>query len=328
MDNNVPTDSTTEVGSSDFDVISAALFGNEVEENAIEEIAEPDAAASPTIEAEEEATIDENAEQPVAVTVEPPKSWTAEEREAFKLLPPDVQKTLSERDAKRNADISNKFNEVNEQKKAVEQERQKTLTERAQYVQALENQTNFIQMELGKKYGHIDVVKMASENPSEYVKMQAEYARDKSQLENTYSQLAQARNVQTEEAKQAYQHYIAEQNEKLGEFIPEWKDTNRRTAIKSDMVGYLTKSYGFTSTELESLVDAREASIAYKAFLYDKAQAEFKSKKVSTAPKVQNPTVNQTQGRGEQVGLNNKAKTTLRNTNNTRTQASIIADLI
>ena len=326
---NLPENSITEVARSDMDLVTAALFGDEPEQNVDEQSTDSEDADTPTIETQQNESTDSDSVEQEVPAIEPPKSWSAEEKEAFKLLPPDVQRTLSERDAKRNADISSRFNEVNEQRKQVEAERQKTLTERAQYVQALENQTNFIQYELGKKYGSIDFVKLSTENPTEAVKIQAEYARDKSQLEQTYSQLVQAKQVQTQETQHAYVQYLNEQNEKLAEFVPEWKDKSKRDAIKNDMVGYLMSTYKFTPQELDSLVDAREASIAYKAYLYDKAQAEFKAKKVSNAPKVQTASVNQSQGKSEnQVGLNNKAKQALRNSNNTRQQASIIANLL
>jgi hypothetical protein len=111
-----------------------------------EQTAVPDAAPASTQELAEEANAADD--QPSGETqatepegnlppIEPPRSWTTEEKERFKSLPRELQAYLSEREQERDRDVRRRQNEAADERKAAQAEREAVARARQQYEAAL-----------------------------------------------------------------------------------------------------------------------------------------------------------------------------------------------
>ena len=310
---------------SDQDRICAALFGPETDATTapVENENHPVAVSDDTTP--ENTTEGEDPES--VPSIAPPKSWTKAEKDAFYALPPDIQKSLSERDAERNSNISRQLNEVSQQKKAIEAERVTVIAEKSKYVSGLEQQANFYSWELQKKYGNVDFYELARTNPNDAIMLQAEYARDKAAVDAKLNEYNHYRQQLQSEGQQASVEHVREQHSKVADFIPEWRDEAKAKVIRNDMANYLTSEFNFTPQELAHLTDAREFGIAYKAMLWDKSQRELAQKRVNTAPNVQKPvTSNSDAGKGSNKLT--RSDMNIIKSGNTQAKASIIAGLL
>ena len=96
------------------------------------------------------------------------------------------------------------------------------------------------------------------------------------------------------------QSLIAEEQTKLLERIPEWKDEETHQKEASELVAYLTDSYAYTQEQIGDAIDHRLFDMARKAMLYDRQQANVQAakKKVVTIPKVMKPGTKASESEG------------------------------
>lgn len=87
---------------------------------------------------------------------------------------------------------------------------------------------------------------------------------------------------------QQHQANLAQQQERLLEALPEWKDPDVAMKEKQEIVTYAQRELGFTEQEVSNIADARGVLAIRKAYLYDQlmAQKPAAQKKVKKAPKV------------------------------------------
>jgi len=269
--------------------------------------------------------------------VDMPKSWKAELKDEWNKLSEDAKRYIADTEAKKSDDLSKQFGEVKEQKSKLEMERQKAIQERSQYVQALGQQKNIAEHELTKKYGSINFVELAQNNPAEYVRLQAEYTSDVGYYQQLAQNLNQVQEVIKADNANLAKNFISEQVKKLQEYKPEWQEKETFVKETTEVRNYLGKQYGYSNEELNHLVDSREAIIAHKAMLYDQmvskksnATKELESKKVVGKPqqtlKPQSSSVSSKEVSDRK--FDNKARNAVRNTNSTRNQAAILARLL
>ena len=168
-----------------------------------------------------------------------------------------------------------RLQEAAEQRKAVEAEKASTEEARKQYEQALEVMSQQLQKATQPKdetYWN----NLYENDPLEYVR-QRDQERD-----------AQAKQdaVRSEQLRMR-QIKIAEEQKKLLELVPEWKDPEVETREKAAIAAY-AQTKGWTTEELGNAVDSRYVDLMRKAYLYDNLQSQkpMAKKKVKTAPKM------------------------------------------
>jgi len=168
-----------------------------------------------------------------------------------------------------------RLQEAAEQRKAVEAEKASTEKARQEYEQALEVMSQQLQKATQPKdetYWN----NLYENDPLEYVR-QRDQERD-----------AQAKQdaIRSEQLRMR-QIKIAEEQKKLLEMIPEWKDPEVETREKAAIAAY-AQTKGWTTEELGNAIDSRYVDLMRKAYLYDNLQSQkpIAKKKVKTAPKM------------------------------------------
>ncbi|QDP54614.1 MAG: putative scaffolding protein [Prokaryotic dsDNA virus sp.] len=127
-----------------------------------------------------------------------------------------------------------------------------------------------------------------SEDPMEYMR-QREAQRDrKDAMEKVKAEQTRIQEEQQQELMQQHQAHLAQQQEKLLEALPEWKDPEVAQKEKQEIVTYAQRVLGFSEQEVSNIADARGVLAIRKAYLYDELMAKkpVAQKKVKKAPKV------------------------------------------
>jgi len=184
--------------------------------------------------------------------IEPPRSWTKDEKERFNSLPRETQEYLAQRETERDREIRQRQNEAADARKAIEAERQRTEQTRLQYESALPvllEQLSAVQL---GQFGDIrtmdDVTRLSTEDPLRYIQFQAH--REKVARVEMEIQAAQQRQVA--EAQTHLHAFMQKESAKLIERVPELADKEAFKKVSDSAVNTL-QELGFSRDELGKL---------------------------------------------------------------------------
>lgn len=167
----------------------------------------------------------------------------------------------------------------------IEQFEAQIAPERAQ-VAAIEGQL--------RNYQNVDWVALATNDPLEYPKYQAQYQTLLNAYQQARGQLDQKVNT-VRHARQELSARMAQQEvPKLLERIPEWTNPEKRQQGMTALRSFLARE-GYGEEEINGIADSRLVSTAYKAWKYDQlvAAKADKVKQLRTAPPVIKPGASQ-----------------------------------
>lgn len=190
--------------------------------------------------------------------------------------------------------VNNESQELANQRKAFEAERQtkaQELTQRLTEAQAL---TQAMEQGLLAEYNGIDWTTLRNTDPAEFAARKQEYNERWQQIQSVkYQALSQAQKLQQEEVQKANEEmkkHLDAESKRLLDAIPEWKDQSKRAAEQSEIRSYM-KSMGFTDQDVASIYDHRHVRLIRNAMLYEKAskQANLAQKKVANLKPVLKP---------------------------------------
>lgn len=256
--------------------------------------AEADAAPPETETSGETEQADEPADVP---PLDPPRSWTKEDKAIFPSLPRETQQRLLELDRTRELEVRNGQNQVAEQRRAAEAARVAADNERQRYEAELPNLLQSIQRFAANEFADIksadDVRRMAAEDPARYIQydaLQKEYARAAAM-----QQQAVARQ-ESDQAK-AFEAFRTEQTKLFLEKAPEYADAAKASQLQTEARA-LFDDVGLTSAEFDALAagksgisihDHRVQLIVRDALRYRAAERAVKTAPAKPVPPVQRP---------------------------------------
>lgn len=294
MEDAQPETGSVSEGVLDFDAAVnqlSALEDERPEDEAQENTAEADepeadeaSEAEPTAEdsdaePEEEPTADaEDEEEPEAEDppIQAPHSWDKDAKERFAKLDRETQEYLVNRENERDRAVSQKLNEAAEQRKSFEEASAKV----EQYVQSMAQIAEKASKVFADRWQNVNWQELAQSNPAEYVRLEAQFKAEQATLHQT--QQAQQKAEQIELAQ-----FTQREGQRLQELAPELAQSAEK---KAELAKYLTD--GGVSQENLKWASATELSIAYKAMMYDRLQAQpapTKPRSEKPAPKTVRP---------------------------------------
>jgi hypothetical protein len=244
---------------------------------------DPGPAEEPVTEADE--ADDAAPADPETPVIEPPASWSAEHKERFRQLPPDLQAVIAEREAEQKSAFNRQINEAAEKRKAAEAEFKAAQSERQRYAQQLDHALTLAtsadpDIATAAKMTPAQWAQLAAENPGEHVRLQAKV-----------QQLAALQQERQHLAAQSQAEAVQRETAALIEAMPELKDPQKAKAFAKDVDDTL-KGYGFTAQELAGISDHRIFQVVRDAIAYRKGEAARKAaaaKVTKPVPKVQKP---------------------------------------
>ena len=228
--------------------------------------------------------------------VEPPRSWSKEDKELFTGLPRETQERLAERERSRDTDFSRRQNDTTEQRRAAEAERAQLEQARKQYEEALPTLLQSLQQSQMSEFTDIktmaDVEKLAREDWPRYALWDAQ--QKKVALVAEEMKVSQQR--QTEETQKRLAEFARLEEPKLYQEHPELADKAKMSEASTKAVEYLQKK-GLTEQDFDFLRSSGLAnaawfqSLVYNNLKYQDAQTAVKKAIVKPVPKVQRPGV-------------------------------------
>lgn len=283
-------------------------------ENAKEVKAEPaatvEAAAEPPQESEAKAEDDAQPEavDPVEPTeadpapeppVDPPRSWPQDKKDAFKLLPPALQREVAELERSREVEIRRGQNEVAEKLKGLTAKEQAAEQLRQQYEAALPALQQAIQAAQSGEFSDIktqeDVERLANEDWPKFARWQAHQMK----VAAIQNEARAAQERQASEYRAKWAQFATSEDQKALEKIPELADKAKASRVADAAIATL-ESVGFTRDEFAkawmgeasiSPRDHRWQQIVWKAAQFDQVKANAAKPAPKPVPAVQRPGV-------------------------------------
>lgn len=294
------------------------------DESSDEEDAAPSEETQEAPGEDEEGETVQASEEDDGPAIDPPRSWTKEEKEAFRALPHAHQQSIAERERARDVEIRRGQDEVANERKAIQSELQAAQQARQQYeqalpqvLQALNPQIQEIDTKLGSEFSDIkswaDADRMRAEDFVRYADWQALITRRDHmihQQQAVQAEMQQSAAQRQQEAANQFQQFSKEENEKFLREAPEYADPQRAPQLQAQTREYLVDQ-GLSQPELEalwsgqsgiSLRDHRTQMIIRDAVRWRNAQKAVKKpqKQAKPVPPVQKPGTASSKGERRQ----------------------------
>ena len=273
----------------------------------------PEGDAAPAEEATSETETTEPT--PTESPIEPPRSWTKEEKEAFKAYPRDLQETLSRREQERETNLRRGQNELAEQRKAYESKQSQVEQARQQYEQALPALLQTLNEQQQGAFADIktmaDVEKLAREDWPRYALWDAQQKK----ISAVQQEVQAAQTRQQQDFSQKWTEYTTKEDSLFLEHHPEMA-TDKGKELATATIQVL-RDAGFGQEDLSklwtgqaslSLRDHRAQEIALKAAKWDQAQKQVSQKVAKSVPPVQRPGVSPPKGQSDDIRIKNLEK--------------------
>ena len=229
--------------------------------------------------------------------IDPPRSWTKDEKERFNTLPRETQEYIASREQERERDIRRSQNESAEQRKALEAELGKATQARQQYETALPILMENLQSAMAGEFSDIktmaDVQRMAADDFPRYVRWDAQ----QKQIAAVQQEIIASQQRQDADRRSKLQEFMASEGVKLVEALPELADRQKMSQAQESALAVL-RDLGFKDDELGasyrgekdiSVHDHRFQRLVHEAALYRDGQAKAKVIKAKPLPPPQRP---------------------------------------
>jgi Predicted membrane protein len=217
--------------------------------------------------------------------IEPPRSWTKAEKERFASLPRETQEYLHTREQERDREFRRSQNELADQRKAIQAEREAAEKARQQYEANLPALMQELQNAQQSSFADIksmeDVARMQAEDPFRFQAWQVQQM--KLQAVNAEVERAESEKARSEQSKWA--KHVQEENAKAAEFIPDLADKDKAEKLTSRVARELLPDLGFAESELNELAAGKSKLSIYDHRVQRLLADSLKLRDILSAPK-------------------------------------------
>lgn len=238
--------------------------------------------------------------------IDPPRSWSKEDKELFNSLPRETQERVADRERSRESDFLRRQNEAADKSKALQAKEQAAEQARQQYEQAAQNALRLLNNQIASEFADIktqdDVIRLANEDPFRAIQFQAR--RD--QLMAMHQEVQANEQRAAQEKEQTFKAWAQEQDDKFAKQFPEFADKSKAAEISSKLGRYLVDEVGVPEDALSKLKsnevfrDAMFQRVLYDGYRFHAAQQAAKTAVQKPVPPVQRPGTAPQRGAGLQ----------------------------
>jgi hypothetical protein len=216
--------------------------------------------SDPPQEAPAETT--EQQPEPAEPTIEPPRSWTKEEKEEFATYPREAQEKIARREQERETALRRSQNDAAEKLKGLTAKEQEAEQVRQNYEKALPALLQQLQAAQAGQFADIktqeDVTRLATEDWPRFAQWQAHQM----QVARVESEVKATQERQAQDYQKRWASFANEQDQKLVERAPELADKSKASKIAEQAKAVLT-DIGFSDQELGQAWNG-EASVSLR----------------------------------------------------------------
>ena len=289
------------------DALSQHRWKRDAGEERAAEAEQPAAEQPVSAQAEEPATPQtETADEPTVThepdslpPIEPPRSWTKEEKDEFSTYPREAQEKIARREQDRETALRRGQNDTAEQRKAVEAERTQLEQARKQYEEALPVLLNTLQQQQQGEFADIktmaDVENLARNDWPRYALWDAQQKK----IASVKDEMKANQERQQQEFTAKWSEFAKTEDAKFIERAPEMADKDKAGKVANASIELL-KEIGFSDQDLGklwngeaslSLRDHRAQLLIRDAVRYREAKAAIPKAAAKVVPQVQRPGV-------------------------------------
>jgi hypothetical protein len=249
--------------------------------------------------------------EPALPPIEPPGSWTKEDKEEFATYPREAQEKIARREQERDTALRRSQNEAAEARKAVEADRAKADQVRQQYEQALPSLLQMLHEQQQGEFSDIktmaDVEKLAREDWPRYALWDAQQKK----IAAVSAEVKATQERQATEFETKWSEYAKEQDRLLNERAPDLADKSKADKLTKAAQDYLS-DIGFKPEELAqawhgkaslSLRDHRLQLLILDGVRHREAQAAKAKVVAKPLPPVQRPGVAANRGADAEASI-------------------------
>lgn len=247
----------------------------EEKEDEIPEGDEPEGDEAEAGDEPDEAPEDDGDEADESPPIDPPVSWDGDAKEAFKQLPPELQKVVVEREAQRDRALQQKTTEASEAKRnAAIEASQWAAEQQRQYASQLEQYAALFVPEQPDPT-------LASSDPQAYIEQLAYYNAGLAQYQQMMQQAATAKQEADTRDANTRQARMQRDEEALARALgDDWTDPTKRQALLTDLntvgaeLGYRPEVLATADAEdvlaLRTALEWKRDAIKYRKLQKDK----------------------------------------------------------
>ena len=248
--------------------------------------------------------------------IEPPRSWTKEDKELFTSLPRETQERIAERERSRESDFLRRQNEAADKLKGLTAKEQAVDQARQQYEAALPQLLVVLQQQQAGEFADIktlaDVERMAREDWPRYALWDVQQKK----ITEVARQLTEVQQRQVHERLQQFSEFAKREDDLFREKVSDMADDKKAAELQTRCLATLT-GLGFAEAELAqswngakdlSLRDHRVQLLIRDATLWREAQAKAKAAQAKPVPPVQRPGIAQPKGAAQHAQIENLAQ--------------------
>lgn len=222
--------------------------------------------------------------------IDPPNSWSRDEKELFRSLPPEAQAVIARRESDQNRAFTQKTQEIAQHRKALESTFAAIGEERQRYATSIEQLMGVASLEV-EQFRNIDWQRLATEQPAEYVRLQQKRDDLRGRIGLLQQHMDGVKAQMQQQAAYEFQERKAQEAQLLVEKLPEFADPDKGPKKISDMRQFLQR-HGFAPQEISQAVDHRMLVLVDMAQKWERSQTvrrQAESKANGRAPTVQRP---------------------------------------
>jgi hypothetical protein len=245
--------------------------------------------------------------------IEPPRSWTKEDKELFTSLPRETQERIAERERSRESDFLRRQNDAADKLKGLTAKEQAVDQARQQYEAALPQLLVMLQNQQAGEFADIktlaDVERMAREDWPRYALWDVQQKK----VADVARQLSEVQQRQAHEKLQQFTDFAKREDDLFKEKVPDMADAKKAAELQTRCLATLT-GLGFAEADLAkswngakdlSLRDHRVQLLIRDATLWREAQAKAKAAQARPVPPVQRPGTAPARGEAQAAQIQN-----------------------
>src|SRR5215471_3846090 len=186
--------------------------------------------------------------EPAAPVITVPSSWTAEEKQAFAQLPPDLQAVVSRRESEREAYLTRQSQDIATERRGFEGEREAMRGQTQRYLEGL-GQLLLFTIPEAQALAQVDWTRLSAENPAEAVRLQGMREGLQRRMGAVQAEIARVNTAAVADMAQRQQAYVAEQHQLLARAVPDFADQQKGPVLARSL-GQWLQAQGFTAEEI------------------------------------------------------------------------------
>jgi hypothetical protein len=231
------------------------------------------------------AEVPEEAEPEESPPIEPPRSWTKAEKERFQSLPRETQEYLHTREQEREREFRRSQNEIAEQRKAAQAERETAEKVRQQYEAQLPALMQTLLDAQQSSFADIksvaDVERLQAEDPFRFQAWQVQQMK----LQAAHAETERVNGEKLRAQQSEWKTHVQKENELAAEYIPDLADKVKGPALTNRVATELLPELGFKDSELADLASGKTRLSIYDHRVQRLLADAVKLRDIQAAPK-------------------------------------------